>query len=312
MNNILVCGLYFSGSSALTDLLSEYDGITKVPGEFDDIRRAGMLGDHALGKVNSNNQDRVDAACNDFWYPTFHNPTANYYIKQLARKLVLNTPLSKIYKNGCYSLKKDRLRLLKETRDELIKEENIDVRVRLLKSYIHNVSALYKNEKDSFNLFDQPVFLNNHKELWPQVYEPFKLLIVSRDPRDQIAQLIKSNLLFFDIETPTRGLVEIYGNSREGAIRYELDTLKARYSNAIKLQELLGKDKVKFIKFEDLVLNYSDEKKNIESFLGLETGKHSRKLQVFIPENSSKNIGIYKDYLSNEELNLFSGLNLNV
>lgn len=312
MNNILVCGLYFSGSSALTDLLSEYEGVTKIPGEFDDIRRAGMLGDHALGKINSNNPDRVDAACNDFWYPTFYNPTIGYYIKQVIKRLVFNTLLSKIYKRGRYSSKKKRLRLLKEARGKIIKKASLDDNVEILKNYVDDVSALYRNKKDSFNLFDQPLFLNCHKELWPRVYDPFKLLIVYRDPRDQIAQLIKSNLLFFDIETPTRGLVEIYGNSREGAIRYEIDTLKARYSNAIKLQELIGKEKVKFVKFESLVLDYSNEKKNIEVFLGLDSCKHSKKQQNFIPDNSSKNIGIYKDYLSKEELALFSDLNFNL
>src|SRR6056297_1279930 len=47
--NIIVCGLYCTGSSAYIDLLREYSSVGCIPGEFDDFRRYGLLGDALSG-----------------------------------------------------------------------------------------------------------------------------------------------------------------------------------------------------------------------------------------------------------------------
>jgi hypothetical protein len=52
--NILVFGILSSGSSALIDLLSEYNNINVIPGEFDDFRASGLVADQLCY------QNRVD------------------------------------------------------------------------------------------------------------------------------------------------------------------------------------------------------------------------------------------------------------
>ena len=43
--NILIYGILSSGSSALVDLLLEYNNVNVIPGEFDDFRASGLVAD---------------------------------------------------------------------------------------------------------------------------------------------------------------------------------------------------------------------------------------------------------------------------
>ena len=295
--NVMVVGLYFSGSSAVTDLLQEYEGVGVVPGEFDDFRRVGMVGDHIQGKIGDDYLCNISNVKHNMgnWIPRYCNSKAN--IKNIIKYLITITPLKSIYKKGLYEKLSIRLGLLDEVNKALLKSGSKKQKLDAGKKWLSKVSALYAGSKP-YTLFDQPIFLNAHKDVWPEMFDPFKLIVVYRDPRDQIAQLIKQKILFFDMETPTRSLIEIYGDDRLGAIRFELDALQARFRNAVSLQKTHGKDKVKIISFESLVTNYDKEKEGIEKFLELAPGSHIKKKQFLNPAVSCKNIGLYKNYLT--------------
>lgn len=300
MNKILICGTYFSGSSALTDLLSEYKSSARVPGEFDEFRRAGMIGDLIVNKTNIGYDSKLDQAIKNNLSSMYahSNPEPINYLKYLF----INTPLR--YVSEKFIKKYKRICLLKAVNKEIRRCNNIDKKLEIASEWINDIAEVYA-KKENFIIFDQPIFFNQHFKVWTEIFSPFKLIIICRDPRDQISDIILKNKLFFDIETPTRGLLEIYGADRYGAIRYEIDTSFARLNNAIKIQNYLGDSHVKIIKFEDLILNFKSIKNEVEEFIGIKSEAHIDKNKYFNPDISKKNIGIYKNILNNNELGSF-------
>jgi hypothetical protein len=304
--NILVCGLYFSGSSAVTDLLNEYEGVGVIPGEFDDVRRAGMIGDSICGKIGPGYPGNLASL---MWAGGAWSPQVSLAKRDIFNwiKLIIKvSPLQYIYKRGLYSNLKTwhRMRCLKWVIKALAGATSQSEKLAVGKQYIATVREKFAGGKP-YAIFDQPIFLNSHLDIWPEIFSEYKLIVVYRDPRDKIAQLIRNNILYYDIETPTRGLIDIYGDGRLGAIKYEIDTAAARLNNANKLQKLLGNSNVMILSFERLVNDYVEAKTDIERFLALEAASHIRKGLFFDPSLSRNNIGIYKKILTKEELELF-------
>lgn len=302
--NIMVVGTYSSGSSAVTDLLQEYEGVGVIPGEFDDFRRAGMIGDHIIEKISDDYPCNIKNMKFNMAHYTPQNSNAIYNIKNLVKYFIAKTPLKYINIKGIDKKTSKRLDIYDEVKKNLSSAVSADDKIKISKKWMSKIIDLYAKDKE-YALFDQPIFLNSHQHVWPKIFNPFKVIIVFRNPKDQIADLIKNKCIYNDIETPTRGLLDIHGDNRIGAIKYELTTLKARMENANKMQERLGKDKVMIISFEDIVNNYEDTKIKIESFLELDANKHYKKRNIFNPDRSRKNINIYKDYLTAEEQELF-------
>ena len=311
--NILVTGLFFSGSSAVTDLLREYNSVGVIPGEFDSFRRKGLVGDHIEGRIGKNYECQIDKhiRCLKYNTRTYIPFYCNEQVKKISfiRYLISRTPIKHLYKGGLLKNITKKITILAKLKDDISNAKTQEDKIKIAKNWLKITSDQYSYNKTHI-LYDQPIFYNSHQKIWPKVFDPYKLIVVYRDPRDQIADLIKRNLIFFDIETPTRGLLDIYGDNRLGAIRYELDTLQARFNNAKKLQKTLGKDKVLFISFESLINNYDIEKEKIENFLLLKSESHIYNNKFFKPRTSSKNIGIYKNHLTNEELKLFKSVEL--
>ena len=57
--NILVVGLLSTGSSALIDLLKEYENINVIPNEFDDFRAPGLVADQLKDVNGSEFQNKI-------------------------------------------------------------------------------------------------------------------------------------------------------------------------------------------------------------------------------------------------------------
>lgn len=254
--NILVAGLFYSGSSAVYDLLKQYSNIGIVPGEFDDFRRKGMIGDHLTGKIAAD-------------YPS--------NLKNMSIKM------------GDFAERMETV-------------ETVIEKFALAKNYKESISKHFAKSKE-FVLFDQPIFYNLHDDVWPSFFEPFKLIVVYRDFYDQVADLIKQHI-YLDIETPTRSMVSLFGDSREGAVKYEIFNALSRYESALRLQQLHGEDKVCLVSFESLVNDYENQKKKIEEFIGLDPDSCKFEKKYFNPLDSVKNIGIADSVLTEREKEL--------
>ena len=57
------------------------------------------------------------------------------------------------------------------------------------------------------------------------------------------------------------------------------------------------------LNFEDIVLNYNSSLKVIKDFLDIDT-KHIKKYKYFNPRKSEKNIGLWRKYHNQEDMQL--------
>lgn len=285
--NIMVCGLLWSGSSAVIDLLSEYDCVGRVPGEFDEFRWPGMIGDHLEGLVSDNNPSQIQQ-----WIDRHTNYVLTGGYKVPIKKLLLRTPLRKYIK---YSPNRPRrYEALQNLHRKLVSDLSYDKKINYAKQWFNEIRSRYSDGK-SHLLLDQPIFYSAHKKIWPLVYQPFKMIVVFRNPRDQMANIIRRRLLFDHIGLHN---LDVYGRSQRALIQCHADILQARIQHAILIRDELGYERVKFVRFEDLVIHYEHMKRMLQEYLQLEDKHHIHRQQAFNPAASVLNVGIAKSILS--------------
>ena len=300
-SRILVSGTYFSGSSAVTDFLSEFGGVLRIPGEFDDFRRIGLVGDSLI-------------------YPPVPYPLRfNEYISKNRNHSFVSNIFGGSGRRGSIHRIVDRLldasltlrglKINSRGLDALEKYANkvngvdsFEEKLILAKEWLSEVERLnFDVENSRYILFDQPIFHGQHQNIWPRVFDPYKLIIVIRNPLDQLAQLIGNKNYFLDHSTClTHGIHEIYGADSKGMINYQLAALSGRYRSILELIEIIPANKILLIPFEELVNQYSRYAEKLlrfvtENKMDLE---HSRPMEFFDPKISCKNIGISKDFES--------------
>ena len=300
---ILISGTFYSGSSAVADYLSEFDGVLRIPGEFDDFRRVGLVGDSLV--------------CPPVPYPLRFNEyiasgrnysfVSNFLGWQGGRRGAIHRKvdcLSDILLafRGLKRNNRRGLRALEKYSKKLNSNDPIEKKLILAKEWLFEVERRHCDGKSfQYTLFDQPIFHGQHQNIWPRVFDPYKLIIVIRDPLDQLAQLVGNQNYCLDHSTSlTHGIHEIYGSGSTGMINFQLAALSGRYRSILELIEIIPEKQVLIIPFEGLVNQYSKYTKKLLSFvtenkMDLE---HSRPMAFFDPKVSCKNIGIAKDFVS--------------
>ena len=298
---ILVSGTYFSGSSAVTDFLSEFDGVCRIPGEFDDFRRIGLVGDSLDASIvpyplRFNDyilkKRSYSFISNVFGGSTGRRAAAHRLIDRFFDSLLTFRGLKRANLNG--------LDFLQSYAQKIQSVDSPEVKLGLAKDWLCEVEESILNSKSyKYVLYDQPIFHGQHQNIWPKVFEPFKLIVVIRNPLDQMAQLIGNGNYHLDHHTClTHGLHEIYGSDTSGMINYQLAALCGRYRSILKLAEILPKDQMMIVSFEELVDQYDEITDNLLKYItdGKMDVKHSQPMKFFDPNMSRRNIGIKKEF----------------
>ena len=304
--NILVVGLLQTGSSAMVDFLREYENIHIIPGEFNDFRAPGLVAD----KLNYDH--------------SAYFPCKIDTLVKFKRKIgllyqifpILNWKRFKIagfYDRYNKSLARIRqLSLLKKLYDKLSSAVSAEAKIEYANQWIREIGNI-KSGKKEFVVFNQPLLTVNESKIWEKVFNPCKLIIVYRDPKDQLAEIIKKGNLYGLYGAPVVNfggvaLETIYGRSKKAAIAIHVEAIKKRFEWIDSLKKELDKDRFLLIDFEGLINNYNEYKTAIENFIG--NLKHTHRLcsQYFDPMIAKKNIGIYNKYLDESDLNSLGDL----
>lgn len=310
MKYVNVCGYYASGSSAVFDLLKEYECFYPFECEIRFIQDP-----YGLQSLESNlfydwNRLRSSMAASDYieqikkWskskVPFLHKSGLGYkknlnndfvsitkkYINSLSTNtIILNSYCESFKKNYLTStVDKIRCKLERKTRGK-VKIANRKAR----KSFIikpnfkdfSNKTKLYMNEifnicpSNKIALLDQALSPSNTNS-GDKYFDDIKSIIVDRDPRD----IYVENCLDCDIVFEKPG---------------SLDSAKKFVDFFIKSRDFSISNKILMIKFEELVFNYDESVSKICSFLNLKD-KNTHKFSFFNPKKSSANIGIWKKY----------------
>jgi hypothetical protein len=196
--------------------------------------------------------------------------------------------------------------LLKKLNNKLSYSIPVEDKIKYANQWITEIGNIKSGNKE-FVLFNQPLLTVNETMIWKKVFNPFKLIIVYRDPKDQLAEIIKKGNLYKLYGGPAVNfggvaLETLYGRSKKGAIAIHIEAIKKRFEWIDSLKKELDKDEFLLIDFEGLINNYNEYKSVIENFIG--NLKHTHRFcgQYFDPIIAKKNIGIYKKYLDESDL----------
>lgn len=250
-----------------------------MPGEFDVFRRPGKIGDNIAGLTGG-------------IYPsTLRNGHAGIgFRNKIKRAIQGRLDFGNLNIERLVSKSINEIAPLLED-PTLDSGKKIDIASQWLVKLKNEILPL-KNVV----VIDQPILFGEHDHIWPRFYEPFKFILVYRDPRDQLAEIIRQGHLFYHFRSPDSS---IYGPGRDGAFKYAVHALETRIchfqSSVMKMRD----SEVMTISFEDLVRNTNDVRERIEDFLGL--ASDFRAETKFFPDRSKQNIGIHKNLLTNDE-----------
>ena len=134
-----------------------------------------------------------------------------------------------------------------------------------------------------------------------------------RDPRDQMANIIKDKYLFRPYEAPRVNwgfsmLESQHGRTRLAAFKLFVNDIKVRYELIKSLEDKLEPENIKIINFESLVKEYEKVVAELEDFVGLQPEHHTQKRKYFNPEVSKKNIGYHAQFLKPDEYAILEDL----
>lgn len=311
INYICVVGYGWSGSSAVIDLLKEFEGVWDSEAEFRILKDAhGMMDlEHAL--IEKWDALNVDIAIRDFLeLAKLLNQNGGKFQRGLNYDRIFSgnfmhateTFVEEIteYKYKGYwwmfDLRKNYFKWLgRKLANKVAPREYVEnmyfsgvektTFYSAVKKYMNSlINEISKGVVCSTIVLDQAVPAQ-HPEKAFDYFDNAKVIVVDRDPRDIFLDLVELKKLV------GRDIAEIHDVQK-----YVKWHKKYRDSGCVNHPNILR------LNFEDVVLNYEESVKKIAEFVGVELIHHTKKYEFFKPEESKKNIGKYISYPYQEEI----------
>lgn len=323
---ILVCGYAWSGSSAVLDLLKELKSYKHFEPEFRLITDPGGILDLENAITNNKSYTVVNKTIKHFkniieiygrkfhwWsnvkitrifekigfnYNKYMNDEFNHISEEYIEKLIeleyngdlitdfydLNR-LKFLFIKAKFSFHKISRRKMKSSNKIFFSSKSSDEFLEITREYMKDLCrAIIQNEEVNRVVFDQGVQPSNAIK-GMRFFDSVKSIIVDRDPRDIFSQTYD---FLFNTSIPNRNVkqfIKWYKLSRKGREQSEKS------------------DDILFIQFEDLIFNYEKVTKQIFNFLNESSSNHIDKNKYLKPEESKKNIGIWRNFKHQNYIN---------
>lgn len=317
MQKLITCASYYgSGSSALTDLISEFSGVKSMTDyEFRFVHDIDGVADLEYHLVDSHNRHNSGHALKRYqrlcefnhgtgsierYEPFFQGKFLDIsmdYIHELTDFEFPGIWFMDMYDRGRYfyylkSLQRKIYRKLGIHRGIMPNEMTLcshptrDKFLDCTKRYISRLLDVANKEKAPFLMMDQILPSSNINKCLRYFPENTRVVVVSRDPRD----------VYFSEKFVWR----------EGVVPHDAELFCKwfEYTHNSNRDENPDPQKVLFINFEDLVYDYNISKKKIEQFLGFETKDHINPFEKFNPKHSYINTQLWNKFIDTESLSI--------
>lgn len=304
---IITCASYFgTGSSALTDLMSEYDNVhPNNEFEFRFLHDPDGVRDLEYHLIENHNREGSGTALKRFIKytrfnsGTFFNKKYEKYFKgqyKVISKKYIDSLIDFDYKGfwqfdlynrsrfsyyfiGIFNkinikLKAKHLSVLPKERT-YCSHPSEEKFIALTQDYTHELMSSLNKENKPYMVIDQIVPSSHTSECLKYFKDDVLVFIVDRDPRD-IYMLCKT-IWRWDRLFPH--------DSVESWCKWY------RY-----VRESGGKQsdkRIMYLQFEDIIYHYEDVKKKVEEFTGLNSSDHVRQFSRLNPKRSVVNTQIY-------------------
>ena len=174
---------------------------------------------------------------------------------------------------------------MKSSNKIFFSSKSSDEFLEITREYMRDLCrAIIQNEEVNRVVFDQGVQPSNAIR-GMKFFDSAKAIIVDRDPRDIFSQTYD---FLFNTSIPNRNVKQF--------IKWYKLTRKGR-------EQSEKSDDILFIQFEDLIFNYERVTKHIFNFLNESSSNHIDKNKYLKPEESKKNIGIWRNFKHQNYIN---------
>lgn len=271
--NILVAGIYWSGSGAVVDYLKGHPDCQVPRGEFTDFKRSGRIGSILEAKSTS----RAKWLARAMWLETALGKLPAARLKKAKGAEQSKLPLKE-------QVQHNRLKLdyLGRYRKHLANGGSPS-NATIWNQWLQAVGGEFATGKPAI-VWNQPVWVGKHEQTWPSVFQPFKLIVVHRDPIDQFAEVVRQGKIGKRKSDPA------FDDSEKDDIAYVLKGIAAKMESLMALQDQLGERHMLAVSFETFVKCHKAEAQRICEFLGFAEGQSPS--APFNPAYSIRNIGI--------------------
>lgn len=314
MRFISCASYYGTGSSAITDYVSEFDSVFSFTNEeFRFIQDPDGISDLEFNLVECFNRHNsghslkrykklVDFYCGNMFGGKYSNffgdkwrECSYKYIADLTDFTFPGWWQYDLYDRGSWFY--FRKRIVNKVLHKTIWRNQPDRQLNTMKNeitycshpsegkfltctqdYIHNLfSSVLPSDKDIL-MVDQLVPPMNLSRYLRYFNDEIQVIVVDRDPRDVF-------------------VLDKY-EWKDGIIPNDVGTFVKwfKYTRSHRKTENLDTDQIKFVRFEDLIYKYDETTECVRDWLGLDEKDHKRKGQIFKPEVSIHNTQTWKRY----------------
>jgi hypothetical protein len=299
--NIINIGGWYVGNTAISDWMDGFEEIAFIKGEFNITRLENGIMDMIVepDPLKKIEMIRIQKkACYKSPYIISRSFIGHY------TKFLLKPNFSHTYdydRNLGFYINFHSY--LSKYEEKLISHEEFD-EVELWRDWLNRLlssNLAHKNSKHT--VFQNPFFYNDtfdgHKDVWPKLFSPYKLIFVHRDPLDQFSDIVK-NKAHTLVSWPRfhKGTETMHPADRFLIISKKI------YNARLKMAENYTKDELAILSFENFLQEHSRVTKGLKNFLDIKTQRDDSNKR-FILENSLKNIG--KGKFNEEVASLLKG-----
>ena len=302
---VSVSGCYWTGSSAVMDLLSEHKACYLPPSEFALFSYGQFFNEITDPIFLKRKIEKNHLTDNIFRFIEFNKSDSRFPTRRLFRFLFrffniypknlnavregYNDLFGKAYEKKCI----DFIDIINKAyqKDSLINDEFLIE----VKNILDSLMFMYLNNQTKANTvvldqFISPAYTSSSLNILPKT----KMIFIDRDWRDQYVEV--KNLFPIMMKRNSELKVKPMGEKDSDYNISSIDffiNLRKRVENYKSLHQANHKDKILWIKFEDLVLDTDIHAAKIFKFLNLDKSDWKPN-QSFFPEKSKMNIGKWK------------------
>ncbi|MGB1950389.1 MAG: sulfotransferase [Marinobacter sp.] len=271
--NILVAGIYWSGSGAVVDYLKGHPDCCVPRGEFTDFKRSGRIG----SILEADSVSKAKWLARAMWIETALGKLPAARLKQARNTDQNSLPLKAQVKHN-----RLKLHFLSHYRKALANGA-LPSESSIWNQWMQAVGDEYAGQKRAI-VWNQPIWVGKHERTWPAVFSPFKLIVVHRDPVDQFAEVVRQGKIGKRKSDPA------FDDREKDDIAYVLKGIAAKMQSLMALQEQLTTTGVLAVSFEAFVKRHKEQAGRVCDFLGLPEAQLPS--APFNPDYSVRNIGI--------------------
>ncbi|WFE68808.1 hypothetical protein P8S54_00480 [Thiomicrospira sp. R3] len=283
--NIINIGGWYVGNTAILDWMDGFEELAFVKGDFNVTRLEGGIMDMMAEKdinrklqlINNQKKESIKGLARAF------KSLVGRYTKH-----IMKPRMSPSY-NGHFRFHSDYLKYLSRYENMLKAGEKFD-EINFWQNWLSTLPKLDSGHKNYKHIvYQNPFFYDEtyagHKDIWPQIFSPYKMIFVHRDPLDQFSDIVNSGG-HLNVSWP-----RFHGGTENmhPADRY-FSIAKKLYTARLRMAENLTKDDLVIFSFEDFLQNHERVTTELKSFLDISSERNQNNKR-FVREKSLKNIG---------------------